>query len=318
MLATYGAEHARLRKLVAPAFTAHRTNAMRPAITRITEELLDALAATPQGEPVDLCTVFNQPLPVRVICELYGVPERLRAEMQYMAGAPFRTAASPQEIAADFTRLQEILTELVEEKRKAPGDDLTSALIAAREDGDRLSELELLHTLVLVLIAGHETTVHLLGNAIHALLTHPEQLELLRSGQADWAGLVEETLRHSPSVANLPLRFAIEPITLPDGTTLPSGEPILLALLAANTDPAHFGPDAERFDLTRENADQHLAFGHGVHRCLGAPLARLEARIALPALFARFPGLALAEEGPQPYVSFISRGFATLPVHLNP
>ncbi|RKN47200.1 cytochrome P450 family protein [Streptomyces hoynatensis] len=318
MLSTYGAEHARLRKLVAPAFTARRTTAMRPIVAQITGELLDSLAAAPAGEPVDLCTAFNQPLPVRVICELYGVPPRMRAEMQRVAGAPFRTSASAEEIGADFMRLQEILADLVAGKREEPADDLTSALIAAREDGDSLSEQELFHTLTLVLTAGHETTVHLLGNAVHALLTRPEQLDLIRSGKATWAALVEETLRFSPSVANLPLRFATEPIDLPDGTTLPSGEPILLALRAAGTDTEHFGADAGRFDVTRESADEHLSFGYGVHHCLGAPLARLEAQTALPALFARFPRLALAEADPEPYPSFISNGFRALPVHLNP
>ncbi|TDC25291.1 cytochrome P450 [Streptomyces sp. 8K308] len=316
MLSAYGKDHTRLRKLVAPAFTHRRTTAMRERVEAITAELLDGLAATPAGQPADLFAGFTNPLPIRVICDLYGLREDARPEFQHAVDFLFRTSASPEEMTAAYGTLYRVLGEMVAEKREAPGDDLASALIATREaDGDRLTEEELFDTLLLILTAGHETTVHLLGNAVHALLTHPEQLALARSGQVGWDAVIDETLRWAPSVANLPLRFATEPIEIEDGITIEPNQPIVIGLLAAGTDPEQHGPAADRFDITRPPGE-HLAFGHGVHYCLGAPLARLEARTALPALFERFPALRLADTALPPVESFISLGNAVIPVHL--
>jgi cytochrome P450 len=210
------------------------------------------------------------------------------------------------------------MRELVAGKRERPGDDLSSALIAARDDNASLSEDELVDTLVLFVNAGHETTVNLLSKAIVALLTEPGQLGMVRAGRVTWEDVIEETLRGQAPVPNLPLRFAVEDIDI-GGVTLRTGEAILACYGAAGRDPLVYGPDAGQFDPTRAVKD-HLAFGYGVHHCLGAPLARLEAAIALPALFERYPDLTLAV-GPGellPLESFVSNGYRAVPAWLTP
>ncbi|MFH8366603.1 cytochrome P450 [Streptomyces sp. NPDC018031] len=322
MFTAYGTDHRRLRTLVAKAFTNRRTAALRPRIEEMTAELLDHLAAAGSGgEPVDLREGYAYPIPIQVICELFGIddePTRLR--LRKCVDSIFHTSADPEEVTATYGEVYAILGELVARKRQTPGDDLTSGLIAARdEDGDsRLTEQELVDTLLLLISAGHETTVNLLDNAIHALLTHPEQLEHVRSGRASWDDVIDETLRVQAPVANLPLRYAVEDIELDGGPVLRKGDAIVAAYAAAGRDPELHGPDAHTFDVTRKLKD-HLAFGHGVHFCLGAPLARLEAAIALPALFERFPDLTLAAgpEGLAPVDSFISNGHRSLPARLG-
>lgn len=318
MFTAHGADHKRLRSLVARAFTARRTAALRPRIEELAQGLLDDLAATPAGRPVDLRENYAYPIPIQVICELFGVTdEATREGLRACVDSIFHTSADADEVTATYARVYEILGGIVAAKRAVPGDDMTSILISARdEDGSRLTEQELIDTLLLVISAGHETTVNLLDNAIHALLTNPDQLALVRDGKADWDAVIDETLRVQAPVASLPLRYAVEDIPL-DGVTIRRGEPILAAYAAAGRDPELHGADADRFDVTRAVKD-HLAFGHGVHFCLGAPLARLEAAVALPALFARFPGLTLADpEGLRPVESFISNGHRSLPVLLS-
>ncbi|MFH8788880.1 cytochrome P450 family protein [Streptomyces roseoverticillatus] len=328
MFTAYGTDHKRLRSLVAKAFTARRTAALRPRIEALTADLLDGLAATAPGETVDLRERYAYPIPIQVICELFGVTDPdLREGLRDCVDSIFHTSADPAEVTATYARTYELLGALVAAKRTAPGDDMTSVLISAREeDGSRLSEQELLDTLLLVISAGHETTVNLLDNAVHALLTHPDQLALVRSGAASWDDVIEETLRHRSPVASLPLRYATEDIEIGGeavgeaggGITLRKGDAILAAYAAAGRDPELHGADPDRFDVTRAVKD-HLAFGHGVHFCLGAPLARLEAAIALPALFDRFPRMRLAagEEELQPVESFISNGHRALPALLH-
>lgn len=321
MFTAYGPEHRRLRRLVAGAFTNRRTEALRPRVERITEDLLAQLAATPAGTAADLREEYAYPLPIQVICELFGVPEQLHPGLRTCVDGFFDTTITPAAAQANVEQVYRILGELVALKRKEPGDDLTSALISARDeedggDGSTLTEQELLDTLLLVISAGHETTVNLLDNAIHLLLTHPEQLALVRSGQASWGDVIEETLRVQSPVANLPLRYAIEDIQVGD-VLIRKGEAILAAYAAAGRDEAVHGADADVFDLTRADKS-HLAFGHGAHFCLGAPLARLEAMVALPALFERFPDLTLAEAELKPMESFISNGHRNLPVVLRP
>ncbi|MEU3789206.1 cytochrome P450 [Streptomyces fructofermentans] len=326
MFTAYGGEHKRLRTLVSKAFTARRTAALRPRVEEITGELLDRLdKAGARGEVVDLREEFCYPLPIRVISELFGLPEEQGAELRAVVDGVFNTAATPEEVTDTYARMYAVLGELVAAKRRSPGDDLTSALISARDDegGTRLSEQELLDTLVLMISAGHETTVNLIDNAVHALLTHPEQLAHVRAGRAGWDDVVEETLRVRAPVASLPLRYAVEDLEVgepddPDRVVIARGEPILAAYAAAGRDPGTYGADADRFDVTRLGKE-HLAFGHGVHFCLGAPLGRMEARVALPALFERFPGLELAvpEEELSPVASFISNGHRSLPVRLT-
>ncbi|WP_039933965.1 cytochrome P450, partial [Streptomyces viridochromogenes] len=265
---------------------------------------------------------FCYPLPIQVIGELLGLPEELGPELRAVVDGVFHTSADAAEVTDIYARFYAVLGELVAAKRASPGDDLTSALIAAHEEesGTRLSEQELLDTLMLVISAGHETTVNLLDNAVHALLTHPDQLAHVRDGRATWDDVIEETLRAEAPVASLPLRYAVEDLPLgelggPDGAVIRKGEAILASYAAAGRDPEQHGPDAARFDVTRAAKD-HLAFGYGVHHCLGAPLGRLEARVALPALFERFPGLALAVPSDElrPVDSFISHGHRSLPV----
>ncbi|MFC8663553.1 cytochrome P450 [Streptomyces sp. NPDC057199] len=326
MFTAYGGEHKRLRTLVAKAFTARRTAALQPRIEEITKTLLDRIdEAGRRSEVVDLREEFCYPLPIQVISELFGLPEEKGAELRAVVDGIFNTAATPEEVTDIYTRLYAALGELVAAKRESPGDDLTSALIAARDDeGDtRLSEQELLDTLVLMISAGHETTVNLIDNAIHALLTHPDQLAHVRAGRATWDDVIEETLRVQAPVASLPLRYAVEDLAIgelggPEGVVIGKGEAILAAYAAAGRNPLDHGADADRFDVTRLGKE-HLAFGHGVHFCLGAPLGRMEARIALPALFERFPELELAvpDQELSPVASFISNGHRRLPARLT-
>ncbi|MFF0491461.1 cytochrome P450 [Nocardia sp. NPDC004068] len=321
MFTAYGDDHTRLRKLVRPAFSPRRTEAMRPRVEAIAADLLDRLAETPAGEPVDLREGYCYPLPIRVISELMGVPENLGPGLRTCVDGIFDTSLTPEQAGANYLEMQRILRELVAYRREHPGDDMTSVLIGHRdeEDGSRLSEQELVDTLLLVISAGHETTVNLLDQAIYLLLTHPEQRAALESGAIEWRELVEEALRFEAPVAHLPLRYAVEDIDLETaaGTVrIAAGEAILASYAAANRDPKVYGPTAEEFDITRKEKD-HLAFGWGKHLCLGAALARLEADIALSAIFARFPGMRLATDDLGTVPSFISNGHGRLPVLLE-
>jgi cytochrome P450 len=321
MLTADGLDHQRLRGLVAGAFTARRVAAMRPRIEAITAGLLDGLADLAPDRPVDLREGYTYRLPLTVICELFGIEdEATRAELSRCLDVILRPGEAPEEIAAAFPRQQQIFRELIAEKRERPGEDLTSALIAAR-DGDTppLSEQELIDTLILFETAGQETTVNLLGNAAVAMLTHPDQLSRVRGGDITWADVIEETLRGQTPVPNLPLRFAVEDIDVGDGVTLRAGDAILACFGAAGRDPRVHGSDAGQFDATREDK-QHLAFSFGPHHCIGEPLARLESQVALPALFERYPDLTLAVEPGEllPLGSFISTGYRALPAWLTP
>ncbi|MFF8190621.1 cytochrome P450 [Streptomyces bobili] len=317
MLSTYGTDHARLRRLVAPSFTARRTESLRQRVETITAELLDGLDRG--ADTVDLKAAFAHPLPMRIICELFGVPEDMREDhVQLVASIMDTTDPTPEHAARVQERIGSVLGGLIAYKSEHPGDDMTTELIRVRdEEGDRLSGEELLYTLLLVIGAGFETTVNLVGNAVVALLRAPEQLAAVRRGDLGWDAVVDETLRLHPSIATLPLRFAVSDLKVGD-VTIPAGDAIVTTYAAAGVDPAHYGPDAEVFDAARR-ADDHLSFGIGVHRCIGAPLARMEALTALPALFDRFPELRLdtgageLEQVP----SFIASGWQTIPVRLR-
>lgn len=316
MFTAYGGDHRRLRSLVSKAFTPRRTEALRPKVEQITAGLLDDLAA--RSGTVDLREGFAYPLPIEVICQLFGIPEAVRPGLKTAVDGVFNTTATAEEALANQIELYRLLGELVASKRAEPGDDLASGLIAVRnDDGSALEETELVDTLILVISAGHETTVNLLDHAITALLTHPEQLQRVRDGLSTWTDVIDETLRWQAPVANLPLRYAVEDIELDDVVTIRKGEAILASYAAAGRDASHH-QDADEFDVSRADKAS-LAFGHGVHYCLGAPLARLEAETALPALFARFPELALAVPAGdlEPIGSFISNGHRTLPVTLG-
>ncbi|MFF7984455.1 cytochrome P450 [Streptomyces sp. NPDC007901] len=320
MLSSYGPDHTRLRKLVAPSFTHRRTEAMLPRVAAITAELLDGVAAAgADGAVVDLRAELAHPLPMRMICELFGVPDELRDATGELIAAIMDTSdPSPEHAAFVQERIGTVLGALIAHKTEHPGDDMTTELIRVRdEDGDRLGDEELLYTLLLVIGAGFETTVNLIGNAVVALLTHPVQLAAVRSGTVGWDAVIDETLRVHPSIASLPLRFAVSDLKV-GNVTIPAGDAIITTYAAAGVDPERYGPDAAVFDAGR-GADDHLSFGIGVHRCIGAPLARAEALAALPALFDRFPGLRLAvgEQELRQVPSFIAFGWQEIPVRLG-
>ena len=282
-------DHTRLRRLVTAAFTRRRIEQLAPRIQQITDELLDAMAGAAQ---VDLLDAFAYPLPITVICELLGVPAQHRMEFHDWSSIMVTgVLAGPDVLVAAGTAMVSFLRELIEMKRLDPADDLLSALVAVRNGADQLSEDELTSMAFLLLVAGHETTVNLIGNGALALLTHPEQLALLQNQPERLPAAIEELLRFDGPLQVATLRVATEPIDI-GGVTIPAGEFVVPGLLAANRDPACIAtPDA--LDITRTNTP-HLAFGHGIHHCLGAPLARLEGRIALGSLLARFPRLRLA------------------------
>ncbi|MCW7944479.1 cytochrome P450 [Streptomyces hygroscopicus] len=320
MLFAYGDGHARLRRLVAAAFTARRTEALRPRIEELASELLDELAALPDGEPVDLRERFAKVLPMRVICELFGVAEEAREPICTDLEVVFGTAVPGDEMAAARVRVYGRLAELAAGKRARPGDDLATALIEVHDaDDGRLTEQELLGTLYLMIAAGQETTCTLVTNAIGALCAHPEQRAHVVEGRADWADVVAETLRTHAPAAYSPMRFAVEDIEL-DGVHIRKGDPILVSFAGAASDPAAYGEDVGVFDVLRAGRRDDLGFGFGVHRCLGASLARLEATSALAALFTRFPDLepVVPPAEVEPVRSFIVNGYATLPVVLRP
>ncbi|AKZ53279.1 Cytochrome P450 107B1 [Streptomyces ambofaciens ATCC 23877] len=320
MVTAYGADHTRLRRLVASAFTVRRVEVLRGRVEEITASLLDALQERPGGGPVDVRREFACLLPMQVLTELFGIPVAYRERLRRIILGFFDTAVSLADAQRNAADLYQMMDDLVACKRRVPGDDLTSALIAVRdEDGSRLSERELVDNLILLYTAGYETTVNLLDNTIALLLAHPGQLELVRSGVAGWDDAVEEALRLEAPGANGILRFAVEDVEV-GGVVIPAGDPVVISYAGAGRDPVVHGEDAGRYDVTRATRRSHLSFGHGTHYCIGAPLARMEAQIALSGLFTRFPGLqlAVAYEELRPLQSFISNGHRELPVLLGP
>ncbi|MEU6039494.1 cytochrome P450 [Actinomadura sp. NPDC047616] len=318
MTTAYGAEHARLRKPVVKAFTPRRIRSMQPYVEQTVARLLDDLAAFPPGEPVDLKRNFSYRLPAAIICDLFGIPEEHRADILRGGEVTTDSSITPEEAEANVRMWTQQFQNLIDAKRKSPQDDLTTDLIhAEKEDGVGLSDSELIGTLFVVLGAGSETVMNLITHAVHKLLTHPEQRAMVEDGRATWEDVIEETLRAESPINMLPLRFAVEDIEV-DGVTIKKGDPILMGYAAVGRDPAVHGDTADTWDITRADKE-HLSFGHGTHYCFGAPLARLEARIALPALFERFPDLTLAVEDHElePQGTFIMNGWKTLPVYLT-
>ncbi|MFF0199775.1 cytochrome P450 [Streptomyces sp. NPDC005017] len=302
-------DHTRLRSLVSRAFTARRVEQLRPRVQQITDDLLDAMLPRAGA---DLVESFAFPLPITVICELLGIPEMDRAEFRKISTEVVAPSSPGSEYDAVLS-LAAYLTELIEDKRSGgPSDDMLSDLIrTTAEDGDRLSASELRGMAYLLLIAGHETTVNLITNGVHALLTHPGQLADLRADMGLLDGAVEEMLRWEGPVENATFRFAAEPLEIA-GVPIAQGESVLVGLTAADRDPARY-PDADRFDIRRDPRG-HVAFGHGIHYCLGAPLARLEGRIAVRTLLERAPGLALDGPAGEWLPGMLIRGVRTLPV----
>ena len=287
-----GPEHRRLRRLVAPAFTPKRAAQLRPRLAVLTERVLDELPAHAEDGVVDLVPHFARPLPMDVICEMAGIPEADRPRWREYGAAvaggmgPDFAAAIPEIIAG--------AKDAVARSRAEPGDDLIGDLVRA-EDDDRLTDTELV-TLVWHLVLAGQTPVNLIANAVEALLRHPDQLAALRADPGLWPGAVEELMRFcSPQLLTTP-RFAREDVEI-DGQVIREGERVTAAMVAADRDPRAF-PDADRLDVTRAGP-AHLGFSHGPHFCLGASIARVETEVALSALFARFPDLALAGDVPR-------------------
>ncbi|MEU6678729.1 cytochrome P450 [Streptomyces sp. NPDC046925] len=307
-------DHTRLRTLVAREFTARRVQALRPRIQEAADTLLDAVAADGRA---DLVASYAYPLPLTIICELLGVPEADRAAFRTWS-TQVVSLDDPEQSARASQEMAVYLAGLAEEKRQLPDaaeSDLLHALVRAHDgDGDRLAPEELIGMAFLLLVAGHETTVNLIASAVHLLLRHPEQLAALRAAPGLVQGAVEETLRfESPAPAGT-YRYAAEPVEL-GGVRIPAGARVVLSIAAANRDPARF-PDPERFDIRRDPAvtRAHLAFGHGLHHCLGAPLARLEATLALGILLDRFPRLDFEGDGTPQWRTSLMRSLRELPV----
>ncbi|MFB4284626.1 cytochrome P450 [Nonomuraea sp. MTCD27] len=281
-------DHERLRRIVVKAFTAGRIRALRPRIEEISSGLLDLL------EPeFDLLKDYAVALPAMVVGELLGVPEADWPKMIRLSSTTIEgSARDPREVVAAAEETLAYLGDLCAAKRADPAaDDLISAMVRVHDEGGRMSQTELVDTAWLLLVAGHETTVHLIGNGMRALLTHPDQLALLRADPTLIPGAVEEFLRYDGPLSTSTLRFTTGPVTI-GGTDIPAGELILVSLLSANRDSAQY-EQPDRLDIGRAPSP-HLAFGHGIHYCLGAPLARVEGEVAFSHLLRRFPAIELA------------------------
>ncbi|TXC94801.1 cytochrome P450 [Streptomyces sp. ISID311] len=310
-------DHTRVRRLVVKAFTAGRVETLRAPVRRVADELLDAMA---EAGRADLIADYAGPLPITVICDLLGIPQRDRRDFLAWSDAlitpdPSRPEGMKQAIGA----MLEFYTGLIAAKRAEPGDDLLSDLIAVRDDApaadgsDRLTEDELTSLAFLILFAGYENTVHLIGNAVLALLDHPDLLRQLQQNPAELPTAVEEFLRYDGPGPLAIRRFPTQDVEI-GGVRIPAGDSVLLAIASANRDPARF-PAPDALDRGRDLSG-HLAMGHGIHYCLGAPLARMEAVTALEALLGRFPELRLdVPRGELRHRRTLrSRGLISLPV----
>jgi cytochrome P450 len=319
-MARDGGEHRRLRRPLTRTFTRNRVEALRPRIGEIVARMLDELPALADADGVvDLRKHYAYPFPMQVICELIGVPEEWWPRFRQLIDTVVRADTTAEEYMATQQERHELWQKLFAMRRAETADDLTSALIAINgEDGETLTDEELEDTLWMLIGAGHETSISLIVNATRALLTHPEQRAKVREGGEEvWAKVIEETLRFDSPVGNFPARFPTEDVTVA-GVTIPKGEAILAPWSGVNRDPARYGEDADQFDIDR-SAGKHMAFGAGPHVCIGPNLARLEAAIALPALFARFPELRLAVEDDAltAVPSIFSNSVVGLPVFLG-
>lgn len=311
-------EHLRLRKLITPAFSPRRVAAMKSQIQALIDALLDELESHEPGTAVDLHTEFSYRVPTEYICDLFGVPDGQRPHVLSLFRAVGKTGVTEEESLAINEALVTSMRTLIATKRESPGDDLTSFLLAAREEGtDPLTEHELISTLLLMIGGGSTTTINLIDHTVRELLAHPEQKDVLLKDPTRWPEAIEESLRVHCPVMHLPMRWATEDIDLGEGIVIGAGDAILICYGAHGRDPqVHSEP--ERFDMDRKDKD-HLAFGLGAHFCPGSRLARLEAEVALESLFQRFPRmeLAVAPEQIPAERTFIGNGVTGLPVFLD-
>ncbi|CAN5901184.1 cytochrome P450 [soil metagenome] len=310
-------DHTRLRRLVSKAFTPRAVEQIRHRAAELVDDILDDLA-TAEG-PVDLIGTLAFPLPFTVISEMLGMPDGDRDQLRAWSHTvtlsldPILAMEHAEEIFDAIDHMYAAVADAVRWKRSRDDDDLFSALLAAEDGGDVLSDAELIDNVMLLYLAGHETTVNLIGNGVHALLGQRDQLERLVADPALDANATEELLRHDSPV-QFSRRIALEPFEI-DGHRIETGETVMTGLGAANRDPAKFGPHADRLDLGRANAREHVSFGSGVHHCLGAALARLEGQEAIGRLVRRFPAIEAAAE-PTHNGRMILRGYDELPVTL--
>jgi cytochrome P450 len=320
MLRFDGPDHTRLRRLVGSVFTRRRVEGLAPRIQQIADTLLEELPYRSWNESgvVDLIPAYAFPLPMTVICEMIGLPEAHRDDFRgwtsTLADGYF---ADPDEFATAASLLLDYVRQLVADKRRHPGEDLLSALVVVSDGGDRLTEDELTSMVWLLVVAGHETTVNLIASAVHALLTHPDQLARLRNQPELIDTAIEEVLRLDGSLHTaIPMR-AVESLEIA-GVAIAVGDIVIPALMAANNDPARI-TNPQQLDIARAD-NPHVAFGHGIHFCLGAPLARLEARIAVSSLVARFPDLTLAVPADRLRwrENLLIHGLTALPLTLHP
>ena len=316
LLALDPPDHTRLRALVQKAFSPRLIRAMRPRIQAITDSLLDAVQD--QGQ-MELIADFAFPLPIQVIAELLGIPTEDKEKFRHWSGIVIRPHRTKESRLADVPELQAFLAYLAdisEQRREDPREDLLSALVQAEEAADRLSEIELYSMLMLLIVAGHETTVNLIGNGVVTLIQYPEQLALLRASPSLIAAAIEELLRYDSPVESSTDRFALEDVTI-GGQHIAHGDHVLVIIASANRDRASFGEKADDLDIMRAE-NPHVAFGHGIHYCLGAALARMEGAIAIGSLLERAPNVRLAlpmeELRIRPSVSDLLRGYREIPI----
>lgn len=314
-------DHTRLRKLVSKAFTGRAVEQLRPRIERTASQLLDAMTAaagTPGSGPhavVDLIQSYALPLPIMVISDLLGMPSDDWKDFRDWT-LTYVTGQSQEDVAVAVRHLTSYLTALIAEKRASPADDLLSRLVHVSDEGSQLTPAEVLNMALLLLVAGFETTVNLIGNGVLALLGHPGQLALLRSEPSLTPAAIEEILRYDGPLNTATVRFTSEPVRVGD-VEIPEGQLVFISLLAANRDAGRFD-NPGRLDITREPGG-HLAFGHGVHHCVGAPLARMEGQIALRQLLRRFPDIALDADlgAPRWRRGLLMHGLQALPVRIG-
>jgi cytochrome P450 len=311
-------DHDRLRRIVSKAFTPKVVEDLRPLAERLVAEALDRVAE--RGE-MDVIADLAFPLPFTVISEMLGMPTERRVELRAWSHAVVKTLdpiITDEELVAAINAadaMTDYIREVIAWKRREPRDDLLTALLAAEDDGQVLDETELLDQVLLLYIAGHETTVNLIGNGTLALLRNRASFEMLEDDASLDQNAVEELLRYDSPV-QFSRRIALEPLAI-DGRTIEAGTFIMTGLAAANHDPAHWGPTADELDLRRAGAAQHVSFGSGVHHCLGAALARVEGRAVFGAIARRFPDLELVEEHPPWNGRIVLRGLDRLPVSFS-
>lgn len=313
LLSTDKPDHTRLRAIVSNAFTNRRVQAMAPRIQQIADELVDGFAN--QGQ-MDLIDAYAFPLPIIVICELLGVPAADRDKFRVWSSTFLGIAEDQPAYVQRLTDFVQYIGRMIAERRQEPRDDLISALVHAEEAGDRLSEQELYGMIALLIVAGHETTVNLISNGMLALMQHPDQMALLKREPALVETAVEEFLRYDGAVERSTTRYAAEDVRI-SGQLIRRGTPVIVVLGGANRDPGQYA-DAAQLDITRQN-NKHLGFGYGIHYCLGAPLARLEGRIAINTLIQRLPDprLAMPVSELRYRASPVVRGLVRLPVAWN-